>query len=125
MVTVFTIPTRSYNARSFTTGSQRLGNYLDIASFWFLLLRYEIFSIDPGVTLTVNYEVRNSAGLWLGGASHIATTVGKGELGISRGDLNNDATFIFNVAISGRINLGGTVYVTQKGESIPVWRLLT
>ena len=125
MITVFTIPTRNYNARSFTTSSQRLGNHLDIANFWFLLLRYEIFSIDPGVTLTVNYEVRNSSGQLLGGSSGVVTTTGKGEFGVSRGDLNNDATFIFNVTISGRINLGGTVYVTQKGEAIPVWRSIT
>lgn len=121
MITIFTVPSRNYNNRSFTTNLVRLSQHTPIENFWFVFARVEIESVDPGAILTITYDMQSGSGEHLGGSTTTKTQPGRFQIGFSRGDFDALSNIVFTIDLVGRMVLNAVLYIAERGEDIPEW----
>jgi len=89
--------------------------------FWFVLLRMEIETADAGATLQITYSMRNGADEYIGGSTGVYSTPGKYQVGFARSDFDANTMMIYDILLTGRMDLNGVVYICERGEDIPEW----
>lgn len=122
MIEIFSVPSRQYNNRTFTTNLARLSQHVAMPDFWFVLCRLEITAVNPGAVLTVHYEMRSGGGVILGDSTNEFRTIGRREIAFSRSDLDDLSNISLFVNLAGRMNLSAGLYVAEHGEDILPWQ---
>ncbi len=117
MIATYTITARQYNN---TSREAMVRDHLP-ANLWFVVFRFEITAINPGSILRFTYQMRDGAGNVPGGSVHEFVTVGRHEIGFSRTDLKAASQVYLLIEIVGRMTVGGSLYLAERGETIPPW----
>lgn len=120
MIELIALNSRQFNNQTFDLGPELLSDHVDVSTCGGLLLRLEVESMNPGASITLNYQLHNGA-IFMGGSTTEIIEANRYEISIGRSDMDNSTTITASVVFTGRSRINAILYSMAKGEDIPEW----